>query len=43
MVKDVKKGSKGWYGSKLMEEEEDKEYLKEDEDVGVVCGMWLLV
>lgn len=42
-AKDAKKGSKGRHGSKLTEEEEDKEYLKEDEDAGSGRGTRLLV
>jgi SWI/SNF-related matrix-associated actin-dependent regulator of chromatin subfamily A member 5 len=42
-AKDAKKGSKGRHGSKLTEEEEDKEYLKEDEDAGAARGTRLLV
>ncbi|XP_024388673.1 probable chromatin-remodeling complex ATPase chain [Physcomitrium patens] len=43
-AKDAKKASKGRHGSKLTEEEEDKEYLKEDdEDVGAARGTRLLV
>lgn len=42
-AKDAKKGSKGRHGSKLTEEEEDKEYLKEDDDAGAARGTRLLV